>query len=182
MTRLPSLLTTDDFPLAELIALRLDGQVFLLDDCGAPIDLPTTAATRAAVLLTVMPRRMIAEQRSAAWVWGALPCLPRQHQGCVDTTARVRPTLTSAVEVRQVVIEPGDVCVLEGLAVTSPIRTAIDLARFTDRWGDDDRATAMELMRIGRFSAADCVERLDRRHNLPNKRRAIERLRQISPN
>ena len=47
MARLPSVLTTDDFSLAELSALRCDGEVVAVGSCYSPIDQPDGAGIRA---------------------------------------------------------------------------------------------------------------------------------------
>ena len=42
--------------------------------------------------------------------------------------------------------------------------------------GDDDAASIVELARQGGFGLAECRELMDRRRNLPEKRRALARL------
>jgi hypothetical protein len=176
MARLSPVLSIADFPRPELDALRLDGEIFRVDDCVAPIDELPTPQLRAAALALELPPRLIAEQRTAAWVWGALLDAPRPHEVCADISARARPTLSRQFAVREVVLLDDDVAHLGGMAVTTPIRTAIDLARFASAWGGPEIHIVRALMRPGEFDASDCARLIERRRNLPGKRIALERI------
>jgi hypothetical protein len=59
------------------------------------------------------------------------------------------------------------------------VRTAVDLARFRTELSDDDAASIVELARQGGFGLAACRELMDRRRNLPEKRRALARLGEL---
>jgi hypothetical protein len=176
--RLPPVLSGLDLPLAELHAARLDGEVFRVDDCFSPIDEIAQPAHRARALVTGVRDRLIAEQRSAAWVWGALSEPPTVHQFCVVLGARVTPPGISWMTVREVVLDASELVTLEGLQVTTPLRTAVDLARFTVEFGPAEGTMVTGLMRVGRFGLAECLDDMDRRRNLPNKRRAARFLRE----
>lgn len=176
MSRLPAVLFHSDLPEAELHAAKLDGELYPVDQCFSPIDEIDGCGGRARALSLTMPARLIAEQRTAAWIYGALIRPPRQHQFCVDIAARVRPVALVAITVREVVIEESDLLDFEGLLVTSPLRTVVDLARNSLDFDDEELRAVSDLMRIGRFGAAECRTVLDRRRNLPNKRLAIERI------
>lgn len=174
--RLSGVLSRYDLPDPELQAARLDGELFALDECFCPIDELEQTHHRAASLSLLIPARVIAEQHSAAWVYGAIPFAPPVHEVCVDTRARQRPVPLSRLLVREVVIDPADVFIVDGLRVTTPLRTILDLARFSDSFGDDEACIVIELMRVARIATADCEEALNRRRNLPGKRRALQRL------
>ncbi|MBC7723180.1 MAG: hypothetical protein H7146_00290 [Burkholderiaceae bacterium] len=173
---LPPVLTRDDLPEAELCAARLDGEVFELGECFWPVDTFEGAAERGASLAAVLPRRLIAERLTAAWVHGAVSSLPRPLQLAVDTSARYRSP-GERVELREVVLEAGDTEVHGGLTVTSPRRTVIDLARFSAGFGDAERMIVAALAAVGGFELADVVEHLQHRRHLPGKLRAAQRLR-----
>jgi hypothetical protein len=173
---LSPILSRHEFSRPELDALRLDGEVFRLDDCAVPIDEVAGPQLRAAVLAAELPPRLIAERHSAAWVWGAQPSPPSRHEVCADITARTRPPAAAHLEVREVVIQGPDIASLAGARLTTPIRTAIDLCRFAADWSEVEADTVAALMRIGRFDVADCSRTMDRRRNLPNKKQALERL------
>jgi hypothetical protein len=78
--------------------------------------------------------------------------------------------------VREVVLLHDDVVMLAGIPVTSPMRTAIDLARFVERWSDEETEILRELLRIGGCSVLDCARAMNRKRNLPNKKIALARL------
>jgi len=171
--RLPPVLSPVDLPEAELSAARLDGELFRVGDCFSPIDEIENPVHRARALSAGLSDRLIAEQTSAAWIWGAQSTPPQQHQLCVAIDARVGRFGGGRLAVREVVIEPSEVVSLDGMLVTVPLRTAVDLARFGTTF---DASVVNSLMRIGGFTVADCLADLDRRRNLPNKRRAQQRL------
>ena len=178
--RLPLVLSERDLPLAELLAAALDGEVFRVGGAFAPIDEIVGPAHRAHAILDPAPARYIAEQRSAAWVWGAIEAPPAIHEFCVDIGARVTASPARRQHVREVVIEPQEITTFGGVSVTTPLRTAVDLARFSEHFGDGEVFATFELMRLADFTVADCVTELHRRRNLPNKRLAIHRITQLT--
>jgi hypothetical protein len=176
MSRLPAVLSSADLPSVELDALRLDGEVFRLDGCAVALDEVTTPTLRAAAFARGLPPRLIAEQHSAAWIWGAQHEPPGRHEVCSDTDARTRPVFDIRYSVREVVIRADDIVDLSGTLVTSPLRTAVDLARFVTVWTGGEQAVVAALMRAGRFGATECASAMNRRRNLPGKRAALARL------
>ncbi len=175
---LPPVLTPVDLPLAELAAARLDGQLFRLGDGFAPIDTPDSAAHRAASLRPGLHERIIAEQHTAAWIWGAIDRMPRPARYAVAIGARVGRVLGGGVLVREVVIASADTTILAGLAVTTPVRTALDLVR-SPRFGPPEEHLVLELARRGDFSIADLRTAIEARRNLPHKHEAERRLRRL---
>ena len=174
--RIPSLLTVDDYSPAELSAMVLDGDVFRVGECVSPVDEIPSASLRAAALSTVIPVRLIAERRTAAWVWGAVNDLPARYEVCADIGARSRPPRPHRFVIREVVIADHEVVSFDGFTVTDPVRTATDVARFSDEFGLAEIDLVARLMRSAGFTTADCAARLEHRRNLPNKRLALERL------
>lgn len=174
--RLRSVLSHADFPVPELTALVLDGEVFRVDACVAPVDQVPGPLLRAAALATQLPPRLIAEQHSAAWIWGALDEPPQRHEVCADITARIRPAPDARLAVREVVLLHEDVTAFGGLTVTTPMRTAIDLARFVALWDDTESLVVRKLLDLAGCSILDCARVMNRKRNLPNKKIALERL------
>jgi hypothetical protein len=174
--RLGSVLSRTDFPTPELTALVLDGEAFRVDECIASVDQIPGPILRAAALAAELPPRLIAEQHTAAWIWGVLVTPPARHEVCADITARIRPTPHSRLLVREVVVLHEDIAVVSGLTVTTPMRTAIDLARFVVQWDDDEARLVRGLLVLGECSILDCARAMNRRRNLPNKLLALERL------
>jgi hypothetical protein len=174
--RLASVLSRSDFATPELGALVLDGEAYRVDECVAPLDEIDGPILRAAALAAQLPARLIAEQHSAAWIWGAQPQPPVRHEVCADITARARPAVGALLSVREVVLLHEDTLPIAGILVTTPMRTAIDLARFVADWDNVEAQTVQALLRLGECSILDCARAMNRKRNLPNKRIALERL------
>jgi len=176
MTRLVSVLSRFDLPLAELSAARLDGELYAVDDGYSPVDVPCGPHERAASIAEYCQGRLLAEQRTAAWIWGALELPPRRHELCASLGARARPTHPIRTSVREVVIDAGEFSVVGGIGVTTPLRTMLDLARFTDDFGEAERSMVRRLAERSAITLERCRSEMDTRTNLPNKRRALARL------
>jgi len=176
MTRLSPVLSTLDLPFTELSAARLDGDVYAIDDCFSPVDVVESALTRARSVAAVVPTRLIAEQHTAAWIWGARLTPPAPHQFCSPAGVRAKSASLRRFVVREVTIERDETIEFGVLRVTTPLRTATDIARFAARFGRADADAVRRLMLIGRFSLDECARALDRRPNLPLKKRAWQRL------
>jgi AbiEi antitoxin C-terminal domain len=180
--RLPSVLSESDLPAAELWAARLDGQLFRIGDCFAPVDEIEQPSHRALAVHAVAATskgsdgRLIAEQRSAAWIWGALDVAPIHQQLCVVSNSRGGRDLPRAVSVREVVISGREIAMVGGFRVTTPLRTIIDLARFSEDFEETDADTVSRLMETAGIGFERCEADITRRRNLPGKRRALQRL------
>jgi hypothetical protein len=171
-----AVLSSIDLPLAELSAARLDGELFAINDCFIPIDTPAGSEHRALSVLHGQPERVIAERRTAAWIWGAIetPCWP--HELCVGSAARVRSSGSGWASIREVVIQPGDIAVIAGVQVTTPLRTVVDLARFAEPFGTQEVRMIRWFVSNSWVGIDECLRAVAGRRNLPNKRRAITRL------
>ena len=174
--RLPSILSHRDLPTAELWAARLDGELFQIGNCFTPIDVIEQPSHRASVVHFGMSERLIAEQRSAAWIWGARDLAPTPRQLCTGMDSRIGHELPRSVTVREVVIEPHEFTAINGLRTTTPLRTIIDLARFSEVFDEDDQRSVSVLMRRYGVTLEHCIEGLNSRRNLPGKRRAHARI------
>ncbi len=98
---------------------------------------PDSIELRAAALSLVAPADAVICRRSAAWLYGIDTLALREHTeiptvDCVQPygrrATRLRPSGTHSQTLR-----PGDVTTTLGLRVTSPIATAVHLARHLDR-------------------------------------------------
>lgn len=173
---LPIVLTDSDLPVPELLAARLDGEVYSVGTAWAPIDEIDDPLHRAVTLATDVHGRLIAEQLTAAWVWGALPTTPGHLQLCASIGARVTRRSTPWSTVREVVIADADIVTLGPIAVTSTMRTIVDLLRFFPRFDARERGVIRALMSAGHHSTRECAIEIDSRRNLPGKRLALARL------
>jgi hypothetical protein len=178
MTSLPAVLDDTELPLAERMAARLDGELYALRGVHCPVDEIERPALRLGAALAGMSLRLIAELGTAAWVWGAAP-EPARLELCVDLRARTRPLAVPDATVREVVSIPSELAEFGGRRVTTPLRTAIDLARSRAVFGPDERATVAELAAIAGFTLDDCLVSMNARRNLPAKHLAAGRLREV---
>lgn len=129
MPRLPVILDTDDLPLAELHAARIDGDLVPIGRGFAPFDAYDVRSLRARSLASIAlsSGRLIVDRLSAAWVHGAC-AEPRTITLCRRVDQRSTALVTSGASVREVILSDGDVTVLDGVAVTTAARTAFDLS------------------------------------------------------
>lgn len=177
MASLAPVLRVGDLPLAELCAARLDGELVGVDECFSPIDVHTGPFQRATALAGAWAPRLIAEQRTAAWVWGATPDSPARHQLCASIGARARAHIPQRSVVREVVIDDDEIVALGSVRVTAPLRTVTDLARFSAEFAEAEAGIVRQLLAGADLDLDDCARALDRRRNLPAKKLAWARLR-----
>lgn len=183
MVVLPRVLSSQDLPATELQAARLDGELFGIGEAFCPIDEFEDPAHRAAAVLGTRSRRLVAELGTAAWIWGATVRPPSMLEFCARLAARARAGPSRHLTVREVVLDPADITVLGEVRVTSPLRTAVDLARFRDDFGGAETAIVTRLARLGGFELEEAIGTLERRAHLHGKTRAVSRLRAaLSPN
>lgn len=113
----------------ELRSATLDGELVPVGEGFLPIDTPETPFTRAASLAPLLiDDRVVVADRSAAWVWGWGPA-PVAVTTCVAITARIPSPDRRRLRAREVVIDDDDRRMLGPVAVTTPLRTLLDLAR-----------------------------------------------------
>lgn len=145
--------------------------------CAAQI--PDSLSLRLEVLRRVVPPDCVVTDRTAGWLWGADMILapgdhevvPRAHVFC-PPGYRLRNGLAASGE-RSFL--PGEVRELDGMRVTSPLRTACDLGRLLHR---DQALAAMDgLARLGFFS----VEQLVRAGPRYKRYRGVRQLRALAP-
>ncbi|PJJ72312.1 hypothetical protein CLV46_1879 [Diaminobutyricimonas aerilata] len=171
------MLDTEDLPVAELSALRLDGELFGLGSSYCAIDEIDTPALRAASLARLAAPRLIAERFTAAWVWCAVDRCPERPEFCSSLDARSRPWKPLPIEHREVSIVRDDVQLVAGLAVTTPTRTLLDLARMPVE-ADHLVGTMRRLVADGLADGRSVLSDLTSRPNLPHSRRAVARLQE----
>lgn len=181
MSRLAPVLTCSDLPEAELRAALLDGELFALGSGYCPVDEIAGRVHRALTLTASMPPKLIAERRTAAWILGAQESPPSPLELCAAISERSNPTYLRDTVVREVVIEEGELMTIGGLRLTTPLRTALDLARFEQAFGEPERRLLAALAVIGGFTLATCVAAVAVRRNLPAGQRALARLASSLP-
>lgn len=173
--RLSSVLADADLSPVELQAARLDGEVYDLAGAYCLVGEVEGPAHRARAVLGGRSPRLIAELATATWIWGAGDS-PERPAFAVTPDARARLAPTHRTAVREIVYEPGDIAVLDGCQVTTPLRTIIDLARADS---SPDPAIVARLATIGGVSLHDCLASLERRGSIPMKARARTVLQEL---
>lgn len=172
------LLTTDDWPEAELRAAVLAGDLVPVGSCWASPATPQDPALRAtAVAWVLRDARLVAAGRTAAWIWGASSRPPDPLDASVPPQLRItaRPT----VRLREVALPPADVVRLgtARTAVTTPARTAIDLLRTPGPTSRQRTDAVAGLLAIGAVTADELQGRLSDLGTIPMVRQAERRLR-----
>lgn len=167
----------DGLPEVELQAVRLDGEAYRLVGSYLPIGVAPAPATRAIAALGSRTPRLIAALGTAAWIWGAMPHPPLRREFLVDLDARWRPPFGGDLVVIESHLRPGDVVRCGQASVTSPVRTAVDLARFRAHFGESESGVVRRLAELGGFDVEDAVHAMNRGRNLSGKRAASQRLR-----
>jgi hypothetical protein len=176
MARLPVVLGTDDLPIAELCAARLDGEVFAIDDGWAPIDEPDLPAFRAAVMALRVPRSLVIERLSAAWVHGGLDVPPVIAQFCVPLSSRIAVISDHRATVREVRIDDAEIVDFGRARCTSVVRTGFDLLREPAFADDLVEEVVGALMATRPGLVSQLHNRLDAAARMPHKSTALVRL------
>lgn len=159
---------------SELQCAALDGELVAVGEGFMPIDAPDTAHARAASLSPlVIDARVIIADRSAAWVWG-WGAMPRAVTTCVSIAARIPSPDRRRLRAREVVIHDGEWVKLGSVAVTSPVRTLVDLARHDS--GTELAALLERGIRRHHIEPAQLEAALTGRTNLSFVRLARQRL------
>ena len=141
--------------------------------------LPDSLALRVAVLKLATPPDAVVTDRTAAWMWRAQRVLapgahlevPRVSMYCLPGS-RLRNKL---VDSGQRMLGPRDVEVVDGLNVTTPLRTACDVGRLLHR--DQAIGVMDSLAALGRFSVAELVAEAARFKGF----RGVVQLRYLAP-
>ena len=159
----------------ELSAARIDGLLVEVGEGYMPADLPEDAAARATSLSPILVPGFAVCGPSAAWVQGAGDAPPSRHH--LQRVSERRPRVTSAdhVVIHERRIDSAEVMLIDGIAVTTPVRTLTDLVLGagrdpeTDRWMRCLASAVPELLPVVRRLIAA-------RTRMPGKRAALKRI------
>lgn len=143
--------------------------------CDLVDDLPH----RLEVLRLVVPADCVVTDRTAGWLWGApMTLAPNDHLVTPTISVyappgrRLRNELTSSGER---LLSARDIAEMDGLLVTTPLRTACDLGRLLHR---DQSIGAMDaLARLQRFELGELLVEVDRFKGY----RGVRQLRMLAP-
>ncbi|TYL55802.1 hypothetical protein FXB39_00920 [Nocardioides sp. BGMRC 2183] len=141
--------------------------------------LPDTLGLRCDCLRLVVPEDAVVCDGHAGWLAGATMTLaPGEHLELRPVSVflppgrRLRNGLCDSGERR---LTPGDVTEIDGIQVTTPLRTAWDLGR--SRWPDRAIAGIDQMLRLGRFERQQLVEGVRRFRGM----RWVTTLRAVAP-
>lgn len=112
----------------ELSAARLDGHVVEIGEGYIPADLVEAPAARAAALRSLILPGMAASGPSAAWIHGAGDDPPSPHHARRAVDRRLRASVSARLVFHDSQLASCDIVHIGGLAVSTPLRTMIDLA------------------------------------------------------
>lgn len=175
--RISTVLSLHDLPAAELQAGVLDGELVRVGDAYCAIDTIIGSDHRAASIAAEVASWSIAERFTAAWVYGIVERQPRRLQLCVNSNNKVRPFSSQRYEYREVVLGEHETTLIGGLAVTTPLRTALDIVRTDKDYSETSREIVRSLGALGQgFGLDDCIGEITVRRNLPHKQVALRRL------
>lgn len=173
----PFLYFSDDrLSTAELTAARLDGDLVEIGDAFMPADAVETRELRAASFRTVAGLQRAVTHASAAWVHGAIDDPPRIHSLQRAGRRRAVFPVDTRIRFRDVALPTEDVVVLSGVAVTTPVRTLVDVVR--DAVSGSAPTTLVDAVLAWRPDLLDeALDWLDRAGPVHHKRAAAAELR-----
>jgi hypothetical protein len=164
----------------EQSAMVLDGDLWRLGFTIVEPDSPDDALNRLRVASFGCPLNVAVVRLSAAWVWHALDFLPpRVSVSSIDRTRLVQQS-HGRYETCDLRFFEGDLVHGGSSFVTSPARTATDIARYENSLSDDEITVILgRLLRVherGFGMASVIIERVEKSKNLPYKARCVARL------
>lgn len=175
----------------ELVAARLDGDLFELGSGFLPADAVETPGLRAATLRGLLSPDLAAVGLSAAWVHLAIEREPWPHLAQSVDPARRRRTQIG-IRVRERALAPDDVVRLGGVLVAAPAYALADLAlsvcaasrpvprpRLVSRGSSDDLRDAFRALAFDGRTVRAAIGWLQG-HMTPNKRAALRLLRVVA--
>lgn len=118
-----------DASLAELMAARLDGDVVEVGEAFLPADAVETREMRAGSLLGWIRPGLAVTHETAAWVHGALPAAPVSVTVQRASARRPHAIHDHRLRYRDMRLPEQDLIRIAGLAVSTPLRTFMDLVR-----------------------------------------------------
>lgn len=122
------LLSLQSFSIAELSALRLNGE---LSPAHEFWEEPDDWQHRVQAVLHKELHPLVLTGMSAVWAFGLCP-EPAQHSASTITINRIRLPKNEALKIEQRNLSPADMWTFDRVGVTSPLRTITDLVRSQD--------------------------------------------------
>jgi hypothetical protein len=151
----------------------------LLYDAYVDASVPDTVVLRAQAVCLVMPDSAVICRRTAAWLYGIDAYAPDERDEalvveCV-VLARLARVRRKGVRGWEETLAPEDITTVHGVRVTTPTRTALDLARYAPRFMG--LAAVDEFCHRGLTTTAElmaCVQRFPGGRNIAVARQLVE--------
>lgn len=180
----PVFLPGHPFSRAELHAMAADGVLRReLLDAHVHASRPCSTALRAAVLSRVVPgnlqRRGVLGRMGAAWFYRCAP-EPCPLPILVDKSARTTTTVPPGIVLHQTSFAPQDVVVHHGITLTTPRRTAADIALHVTGAAGDAALLALLGGSPGHCEPELVLRDLETMAKTPGRRAALARVRKIT--
>lgn len=176
----------DPFTLNELQALRLRGSLReMLPGAYISAAYPESPVTRAQVAAAVageqyLPGRALCK-RTAAWIYGcsAMPreldiVVPRYHRPCAPGSGMV-------LKLSEGILDEDQICTVGGIAVTSPLRTAMDIAFNLELSDSMPVLAAINASPRLRCDYAQMLAAITAQVRRPGRRRALGAVTRLMP-
>ncbi len=164
----------------EQFSMLLDGQLWRTGPVLHEPDCPDDTNWRAHEASIDCPPNVVLVRLSAAWIWKCLDAPPARWQVTSVDRSRLQTMPHARFAVCDLKLEPQDVLRLRNSRVTSPGRTAIDIARYEERLLENDIARLLRDLLIihgTTFGKVDeIISRVEDAQHLPYKRRCLERI------
>lgn len=151
----------------------------MLKGVYAVADLPDNITMRARALSLVVPNTAVVTDRTAAWLLGVDVLAPGDHLRVPPISVYQLPGNTrvrrAGCKGGERTLTAADVMIVEGVRVTTPLRTALDLGRLLRR---DHAIGALDgLLRLGAFSRDELLAQIVRFRGF----RGVVQLRELAP-
>jgi hypothetical protein len=148
---------------------------------GIPASPQLRARAAAAVVPTSVRQRVVAGRLTAAWIYGCA-AEPDRLALLVDTKRRVSSLRnTRGCTLHEVKRGPLDVISLGGLMVSSPLRTALDIALHVETERAVPALTALLARPQQDVRLRLLVRAIEATPRVPHKRAALEKLAMLAP-
>lgn len=145
--------------MVELLALCLDGHLYRVGDAFATVETPDGPELRAHAFALSAPGWTVADRGSAAWIHGTRASPPPVPQVCVPPNRRGRVS-SPMVDACHRILKPEEAVLLGPTRVTTPLRTAVDLASMPGRFDSANALEVRHLLALAGVTPAEFDQRL----------------------
>jgi hypothetical protein len=167
---------THKLSLAELSALRLDGEV---NSENLLWDMPQSWAERSARVLGNEKHPLVLTGLSA--VWSLIGCSdePRRHSASIVSASRIRVPISSGILIEERTLSSCDYWISGKVGVTTPLRTITDVLRMDFLEEVQALNVVQAVMNFFCIEIPEIREALLKMTSVPHKRMALTRMEKL---